>query len=150
MPAGAARRAQHAPTAGWPLRYYVPGVQEAINVNNTFCSTAMVVATPFGAPAMSFEIEIYDDTGATQTVQSWATSLAGARWVLVTDSEIKAPFDSVDFDMDLGNFTGFATIHANTPGLFITAYEYCRSGTGALDQLVSMNAIEVYPVEASR
>ena len=146
---GGSTDASRAPTATEQARYYIPHVQEAINVNNTFCSTAIVVTTPFMsfASGVKIEIEVFSDIGTTLILQTVAPAgLPGKRWTIITDDELQVPFNTLDRNLDLGNFTGFAIVSASDPRLFVTAYDYCRTGTGALDDLVSMTAIEVYPL----
>jgi len=143
------RSASRAPTATERARYYIPHVQEVINVNNTFCSSAIIITVPFTAPAggIKLEVEVFNDIGNTQVLQTVApVARPGDRYTVITDNEIEEPFVVVDKDLDLTNFTGFAIISASDPRILVTAYDYCREGTGALDDLVSMNAITVYPL----
>jgi hypothetical protein len=149
--AAPSRSVSRAPTATQPARYYIPHVQELININNTFCSTAIIITVPWTSPgSVEIEVEVFSDTGVTEKLdQVVASSSSGVRWTVVTDSEIKAPFKTVDSDLDLANFLGFAVVSANDPRIYVTAYDYCRTGTGALDHLVSMNSITVYPVGAT-
>jgi hypothetical protein len=140
-----------APTATLPVRYYIPHVAESINYQNSWCSTVIIVTTPFTSPSagMSFELEVFNDSGVSQILQSWSSTGAGARWTIVTDQDIKPVWTVVDHDLGLDNFTGFATVNASDPRLYVTAYDWCRTGIGALDDLVSMNAITVYPQGAT-
>jgi hypothetical protein len=144
---GAGPSASRAPTSAYPARYYIPHIQEAINVNNTFCSTAIVVTVSFNASKTDLDLEVFDDTGTSVKLDHFAIgTVPGTRWTIITDDDIAEPFSNWDSTLNLANLTGFAIVSSSDPRIFVTAYEYCRAGTGALDDLVSMNAITVYPV----
>ena len=111
------RGASRLPTATEQARYYIPHVQEIINVNNTFCSTAIIVTVPFTSPgSVKIEVEVFGDAGGSIKLETVAFgSKAGARWTIITDSEIEEPFTLVDKDLDLTNFAGFAIVSASDP-----------------------------------
>ena len=129
------------------MRYWIPHVHESINVDGAYCATAIVVDTPFSGTPIDIQVEIFDDLGNTLKMIDPAASVAnGVRYTFVTDTEISPFWTVVDNDADLTNFTGFATVHSNDPRFYVSAFEWCRSGTGATDPLVAIHDLQVYAI----
>ncbi len=140
-----------AATATLPRRWVVPGVHETVNVNGVFCSTAITVTTAFEVKNfLDVQVEFFSDTGVSMGAYVGVPHGApGVRTTYVTDSEVTPIWTVVDGDADLSNFTGSAVVHSDDPRILVTAFEWCRSGTGAATTLLSVRDLPAYPVGAT-
>ena len=140
-----------AATATLPMRWVVPGVHESVNVNGAYCSTAITVTTAFNVTTfLAVQVEFFDDIGLSMgTFVGVPHGAPGVRTTYITDSEVTPIWTVVDGDADLSNFTGSATVHSDDPRIMVTAFEWCRSGTGAATTLLTVRDLPAYPIGAT-
>lgn len=128
----------------YPLRWRVAWATE--DASNAFCGTAVVV-TNLTTDTRDVEVEWVDDNGDSYFLDyGFIDPLDSDRWV--TDSQVYTyPFNA-NHDANLLNFAGYALVYADDPRVMVSAFMFCRAGTGNVP-LVSITNIPTYPVGAS-
>ena len=126
----------------YPLRWRVSWAVE--DASNSFCATAVVV-TNLTTATVDVDVEWVDDVGDSYDVEyGFIGPLDSNRWI--TDDQISFyPFNWNE-KSDLGDFRGYALVYANDPRVMVSAYMFCRTGTGLSANLVSITNIPAYPV----
>ena len=133
-----------------PLRWHVT---HAVEMNgglaNTYCATT-VLANNMTSSSVGAQVEWFDHSGSSLGYSS-GTVLSKRSFAFFADTDINPqPFLFLDnTSADLGDFAGYATVHADDPRIMVSAYLVCRTGSGWSAALLGIMPIKAFPVGAT-
>jgi hypothetical protein len=133
-----------------PLRWHVDyaGVQTG-TWYNTYCTSLVVVRNLTGG-VVRVQVEWFEFEGASLGYTQ-VDVIAGGRGVVVANqTDIKSHPFSGSYDSALGEFHGYANVHADDPRVHASANLICRDGTGSSTHIVAITSIGTSPVGSSR
>jgi hypothetical protein len=150
-PASPEPGASRGPTSTLPLRWRVAWAALETSGNYTYCSTAIAVTNTTGQ-SVNIEVEWMDRFGNSRGLrfriapshqtQVWTV---GGNGVAINNS----PWAANDF-LTVTDFLGYALVTASDPRIMVSAFQYCRTGTGYSGATVlSQTGIPAYPVGAT-
>jgi hypothetical protein len=140
-----------APTSTLPLRWRVSWIGLYAGASDTYCSAAVVV-TNASTSDVAIEVEWVTDYGGSMaldsnTAQPYRSRVFGLDQTSVSVNERPWVFST---ETVTSSFHGYALVTADDPRIIVSAFQYCRSGTGSSGPtIVAQTNIPAYPVGAT-
>jgi len=121
-----------------PLRWHVPFARLETSSSDTHCGTSILVTNPTSG-LVKVEVEYFESLigaslgysplsiGGGEVVTFWPVEQEVGTYIMVNQSPLASNFQVI---VEIGDFDGRATVHADDPRIIVTAFMVCRTANG--------------------